>query len=87
MMQHNVRVSAISGLKALEDIKTSKVIPRNEKSKMCKSVSDSIVMNAKVMDNLSIMRKHLINPYLNMKYASIASQKSYDKMLFGSDLA
>ncbi len=44
-------------------------------------------MTAKVMDDLSIMRRHLIKPYLNRKYASLASQKTYDKMLFGSDLA
>ena len=87
MIQHNVGVSAISGLKALEDIKISKVIPKSEKSKISKSVCDSIVMTAKVMDDLSIMRRHLIKPYLNKKIASMASQRSYDKMLFGSDLA
>ena len=86
MVQHNVGVTATSGLKALDDIKTSKVIPKNEKSKICKSVCDTIVMSAKVMDDLSIMRRHLIKPYLNKKYASLASQKTYDKFLFGSNL-
>lgn len=86
MIQHNVGVTATSGLKVLDDIKSSKVIPKSEKSKLCQSVCDSVVMSAKVMDDLSVMRRHLIKPYLNTKYASLPSQKSYDKLLFGNDL-
>ena len=86
MIQHNVGVSGTIGFKALEEIKSNKEMPKSVKVQMSKILCDMIIVNAKIMDDMSVMRRQMIKPNLNRKYMDLATQKSYGKYLFGDEL-
>ena len=72
--------------KALKEIKLNKEMPKSVKVQMSKILCDMIIVNAKIMDDMSVMGRQMIKPNLTRKYMDLATQTSNEKHLFGDEL-
>ena len=89
IVQHNLGASASACVNTLGVIRNEKTIPKNVKKALATHITNALIMQAKCMQDITFVRKNIVKPALNIKYADhmVLMQHHDDKKLFGSDLA
>ena len=88
IVQHNLGAAATATIKSMTKLKQSTSIPDDIRSDLAKINTDALVLLAKSMHDLTIIRKQLVKAALNPKYADqLVAKSTYEsKLLFGDNL-